>query len=454
MAVQSAFAGFCAGFAAWTRRRARRALMLLVLCAGVFARARAAHANGAFPDSLQILLPADRPHQIVLSTNFGLIISDDDGATWTWTCEQKEIISGGLYAVGPSPADRFFGLSPSGLAFSDDDSCTWQVSGGALTTLLAKDFFPDPTDPSHVLAIAATPVATGASYSLVESRDRGATFGAALYTAPAGGFLIGVENARADPRTIYLALYTTTTTAPNTPHPALVRSTDGGATWTTTDLEPALGPNKFLIIGVDPVDPATIYLRVQGQTSEAVVLSRDGGATFQTAASVDNGVISAFARLASGTVLVGAIAGADALGFRSTDGGATFAPWAPVPHLRALAERGGKLYAAAKNYTDLWAIGVSTDEGVTFTPLTSYARVQSVRACVKAACADSCDFQAGSGIWPPAVCFGGNFDGGADAGASTRKAGCGCAVAGGSWRAALAAALAAAALAVARARRR
>jgi photosystem II stability/assembly factor-like uncharacterized protein len=301
-----------------------------------------------------------------------------------------------------------------------------------------------------VLAIAATPVATGASYQVVESRDGGATFGAALYTAPAGGFLIGVENALADPLTIYLALYTTTSTVTGlSTHPALVRSTDGGATWATTDLEPALGPNKVLIIGVDPVDPATIYLRVQGQASEAVVLSRDGGATFQTAASVDKGVISAFARLASGTVLVGAIAGADALGFRSTDGGATFAPWAPVPHLRALAERGGKLYAAAKNYTDLWAIGVSTDEGVTFTPLTSYAQVQAVRACVKAACADSCDYQAGSGIWPPAVCFGGNFDAGADVGgASTRKAGCGCAVADGSWCAALAAALAAAAMLV------
>src|SRR5262249_28810552 len=155
-----------------------------------------------------------------------------------------------------------------------------------------------------------------------------------------------------------LALYTTTTTAPSI-HPALVRSRDGGATWTTLDLEPMLGPTKFRIIGVDPTDPSTIYLRVMDQNVESGAVSKDGGTTFTIGASVPGGVISAFVRLASGTILVGGIAVADAVGFRSTDGGATFAPWAPVPHLRALAERGGKLYAAAKNYTDGWAIGVS-----------------------------------------------------------------------------------------------
>jgi len=33
-------------------------------------------ANGAFPDSDAILLPADRPQQVGLSTNFGLILWD------------------------------------------------------------------------------------------------------------------------------------------------------------------------------------------------------------------------------------------------------------------------------------------------------------------------------------------------------------------------------------------
>src|SRR5689334_2030057 len=46
-------------------------------------------ADGAFPDSMQIFVPADAPHRIILATNFGLITSDDDGATWEWSCELR-----------------------------------------------------------------------------------------------------------------------------------------------------------------------------------------------------------------------------------------------------------------------------------------------------------------------------------------------------------------------------
>src|SRR6266850_6434690 len=91
---------------------------------------RAARANGAFPESYQLFLPADRPDQIVLATNFGLIISDDAGATWTWTCEQKATVMASLYGVSAPPLDRFFSMSTLvGLAYSDDASCTWTSSG-------------------------------------------------------------------------------------------------------------------------------------------------------------------------------------------------------------------------------------------------------------------------------------------------------------------------------------
>ena len=70
-----------------------------------------------------------RQHDVVLATNFGMIISEDDGATWQWTCEQVETSFGYLYAVGPAPNDRYYGLSPEqGLAYSDDGSCSWHRS--------------------------------------------------------------------------------------------------------------------------------------------------------------------------------------------------------------------------------------------------------------------------------------------------------------------------------------
>ena len=66
----------------------------------------------------------------MLATNFGMIISEDAGKSWLWTCERPETSFGYLYGVGPPPRDRFYALSPdAGLAFSDDGSCTWQRVG-------------------------------------------------------------------------------------------------------------------------------------------------------------------------------------------------------------------------------------------------------------------------------------------------------------------------------------
>src|SRR5947209_6557024 len=61
-----------------------KSLFVLGLCALIafsiasLAAPSPARADGAFPDSLQVLLPAGQPHRIILATNFGLIISEDD----------------------------------------------------------------------------------------------------------------------------------------------------------------------------------------------------------------------------------------------------------------------------------------------------------------------------------------------------------------------------------------
>ena len=172
-----------------------------------------ARADGAFPESYQLVLPADRPQQIVLATNFGLIISDDGGATWTWTCEAKATAMGSLYGVSAPPLDRFFSMSTLvGLAYSDDQSCTWTSSGGALDTVLATDYFADPTNPMRVYAMGANPNDDTVLPKVFASDDGGKTFGTTLFTAPAGLSLLSLESARSAPQTIYLATYTVTST--------------------------------------------------------------------------------------------------------------------------------------------------------------------------------------------------------------------------------------------------
>jgi hypothetical protein len=409
-----------------------RAIMLTVGLAVLVPAGRAA-ANGAFPDSDAVLLPADRPQQIVLSTNFGLIISDDGGASWQWTCERPETSMAVSYTMGPPPSDRLYSLSRDvGVAVSADGSCSWRRAGGALAAAIASDVFPDPTDAAHVLAIVGRAGDAAASAAAVyESTDGGDTFAATpLYTAPDGDTLTGVEIARADPRIIYL------TQASPGPHPVLARSDDAGAHWTTFDLEPSLGARTALIVAVDPADANVIYLRAIGAGSELLAVSRDGGTTFATPITLPGGALSAFTRLASGTVLVAGLLPGDAgatsgVAWRSSDGGITFDDWtlAPMPRLRALAERAGTLYLAGSNYTDGWALATSTDEGRTLQPIARYDQVSAVEACAAAFCQDLCDEQAGRRIWAAEVCNA-PADGGADAGPPPkRSSGCGCSAA-------------------------
>src|SRR5262249_54273256 len=62
----------------------------------------------------------------------------------------------------------------------------------------------------------------------------------------------------------------------------------------------------------------------------------------------------------------------------SVDHGMTFNPWPNAPHLRALAERNGVLYAAGDNALDGFALGVSYDQGATWQGLVTFSRICGV----------------------------------------------------------------------------
>lgn len=86
-----------------------------LLAVAIVAGGGDARANGAFPDSLRIFAPADRPAEIILATNFGLIMSKDDGATWDWVCEHGDGFLANLYQLAAGPSRRMFAVAPAGL---------------------------------------------------------------------------------------------------------------------------------------------------------------------------------------------------------------------------------------------------------------------------------------------------------------------------------------------------
>ena len=360
---------------------------------------RPARADGAFPDGQTIMVPADRPDEIVLATNFGVLISEDAGVTWIWSCEQPVNGYGRFYQMGPAPAHRLYAVANGKLVFSDDDACGWQVAGGALGSDLCEDAFVDPTDGTRVLAAGLASGTAGAVYTLFESTDGGATFGRTLYTGAPGDLLTGVEIAASDPMTIDLALSKGAAGAPT-----LARSSDGGVTWQLADLTAALGAGQVRIVAIDPVDDDRVWLRWLGAGGDALALATHGGATVAVPLSFDNGALVAFARTAMGTLLVaGTLAGAPAL-FRSIDGGTTFAALPAPPHILALAERAGTVYAAVDTAYEPFAEATSTDEGTTWQPGLAFVNVAAIAPCLKGACQTDCAARAQQKQWPAAVC--------------------------------------------------
>jgi hypothetical protein len=379
----------------------RRALAAaLALACVMTARGRAARADGAFPDSLSVLVPADQPRYIGLATNFGLVSSRDGGATWTWVCEGPLTNCSNLYSLSAPPANRLFALSADSLVYSDDGACDWSVSSGGVKGGGVVDAFPLAQDASRVLAVVSpNGVGTQTTYTVVASSDGGATFGEVLYTAASGDSITGVEASRTDAQTIYLTLAGAKGFAP-----IIAATSDGGATWKSFDLSPELGQSGIRLIAIDRANPARVFLRVSGLEAETLgVFDATTGALTQPL-MFPGGLMTAFLQTTEGPLVAAGRLPAAAALYRSLDGAASWQPVGAPPNLRALAERDGKVYGAADNMADGYALGVSTDLGVTFTPLMKFSDVGSIAACVRPECQDICKMEVGLGLWPMSMC--------------------------------------------------
>lgn len=389
---------------------------VVVLVAGL----GVARADGAFPDSLGILLPADRSSDIVAVTNFGLLISSDDGETFRWVCEEAIGPYASPYQLGPPPDDRIVAVHYQGLSMSPDLGCTWLAAAGPFETL--NDVFPDPGDPLHVLAIGHAAPAEGepTTGALLESTDGALTFAPPLFFTPPGAYLAGVEISRSAPDVVYLAMY-----GDPPGHAVLLRSEDRGGAWERIDLTPLLGAPVARIILVHPEDPDLLYLRLQdgGGTDQLAIYDHTTGEG-RIALQLDF-LMTAFLLRSDGAVIVAA---SDGTAFLSEDGAETFDPWVGAPRFRALGERDGVLYAVADNFQDGFAVGRSRDLGETWEPLVRFDQIRGPLQCgdIPATCAGPWEgLKDLFGIDPT-----GDAGPGADGGTGASDPDCGCRAAG------------------------
>jgi photosystem II stability/assembly factor-like uncharacterized protein len=389
-------------------------------------------ADGAFPDELSVMLPQSVPNEneILLGTNFGLIVSPDQGKSWRYVCEPyiTGSVNDNVFFYQAAKAGTVIATSSRAFWRTGDGGCTWTRAGGSVAPLRADDLFIDPNDPLFVLAIT-TDLNAGID-GLHVSHDGGLTFQGPVYSTP--NRLNGVEIARSDGNVIYLTEMRDTTIASF--QAFLVRSVDRGQSWDPVNRVQLTVPpgTDVTIAAVDPKAPGTVYLRLQNvaQSSDAIAMTTDGGQTLSNPFRI-TGVteFSTFLTAADGTLLAGTTS-SDL--YAAPAGTTDFLP-RRGPRTRCLGQRFGDptapIYACGDGFLDGYNLGISIDGAQTFTPLMKFTDIAGPLTCpaVSQACAAQFAFlQQTLGVAPPPPPSSGGGGGGSPA-----KPGCSSAEAGG-----------------------
>lgn len=382
--------------------RRRTVASLLITCASLFATTRA-QANGRFP-SAQYFLAGKGPIEgtMLLRATFGVAVSDDDGASFHYICE--DALGFGTAAFDPPVAllaDRsiLVGLYNGARTIAPDRCAFAPVP--SLDAQFLTDFDVDPTGK---IVVASTSTGFIDDFNYVwRSEDGAATF-TKLGPGVKGTGFQSIEIARTDPKRIWASALQLS------PRKVIVyRSDDGGATLLESTSFPFPDSDFAVVSAVDPKNADVVYVRVEitEPTARRTSLLRtgDAGATWREVVR-SKGEMLGFALGDDGkTLWFGGVK--DGLQ-RSDDGGATWTTLSST-HVQCLRWSENVLYVCGAEGTDIdagiagdrFALADSCDHGTTLHPLLGFAEIQGpVVGCdptspESAKCPDRWDGEAG-----------------------------------------------------------
>ncbi|HEY2511567.1 MAG TPA: hypothetical protein VGI39_11950 [Polyangiaceae bacterium] len=377
---------------------------------------QSAAANGRFPAAQQIAPSPKDAASLALMATFGVNLTRDDGANWDWTCEAaigfqpNENPTLGVAADGSILIAAF-----EGLGRSTDGGCTWDFAASGIGDPVV-DLDVAPSDPHSAFVLSSRYLGQDDAGETFSSRvwithDDGAHF--AQVGAALGDEILPetIAVAPSDPMRVYVS---GTRTAGGAAVGVLLASRDGGVTFTESDLsfDPSADVAPF-VAAVDPSNADRVYVRIQNSKGTRLLVSDDGAATTRQVWQAKGNLLG-FAVSADGAKVY-AGGPIDGLHVATRDALAFGAPVWPGA-VQCLAFQGPRLLACSNELSG-FAVGATTDDGASWTPLLHLACIRGPLACGAGSqeaiqCVPSWSAQQQILGGPSAVCGGDGVDGG------------------------------------------
>ena len=237
-------------------------------------------------------VPGEPDHFYFGAVNGGVWETRDAGRTWQPIFDSQPIGTIGAIAVAPSnPRRLYVGTGEAdmrssiaqgiGVYRSDDAGKTWRHLGLEDTQQIGR-IVVDPENPDLVyVAALGHPYGPNAERGVFRSSDGGRTWKKVLYRDENTG-AIDLALKPGDPRTVYAALWQTRRPPwnvyppSNGPGSALLRSSDGGDTWTRIDGNGMPAVHGRIGLALSTSDPKRVYAMVDARQG-GLYRSDDGG---------------------------------------------------------------------------------------------------------------------------------------------------------------------------------
>lgn len=236
-------------------------------------------AHGAFPQSAFMYEDRSDPNRLWVGASFGLLTSPDRGDTWYWLCEEAPDYEGVKPKMDVSASGALLVGSFDGVSVSTSLGCDWTVPDGP------KDKFvsfvhTEESDPHSVLALVSMGQPGNVFLNQVwATANDGQSFtqlGTDLDTALLS---FAIVSAKSDAQRLYVS----GNLKPEDGGPAsgvLLVSSDRGQTWDYRPIPGADSTNPPHVLGVHPTNPDQVFVRIDGDSKDQLLVSDDAGQTF------------------------------------------------------------------------------------------------------------------------------------------------------------------------------